>query len=78
MVHPACAFRSLTVGRNDAQRTFESCRTVGARTGKSVSLTDAGSLFLKEGSMPLSYAETRNIVFLKSAVLGRSLLIEKK
>jgi len=29
-------------------------------------------------SMPLSYAETRNIVFLKSAVLGRSLLIEKK
>jgi hypothetical protein len=28
--------------------------------------------------MPLSYAETRNIVFLKSAVLGRSLLIEKK
>ena len=29
-------------------------------------------------SMLLSYAETRNIVFLKSAVLGRSLLIEKK
>ena len=28
--------------------------------------------------MPLSYAETRNIVFLKSAVLGRSLLIERK
>jgi len=47
-------------------------------TGKSVSLTDAGALFLKEGSMPLSYAETRNIVFLKSAVLGLSLLTEKK
>ena len=28
--------------------------------------------------MPLSYAEARNIVFLKSAVLGRSLFTEKK
>ena len=28
--------------------------------------------------MPVSYAEARNIVFLKSAVLGRTLLIEKK
>src|SRR5205807_4625662 len=29
-------------------------------------------------SMPVSYAEARNIVFLKSAVPGGSLLIEKK
>jgi hypothetical protein len=28
--------------------------------------------------MPVSYAEARNIVFLKSAVLSRSLFIEKK
>ena len=28
--------------------------------------------------MPVSYAEARNIVFLKRAVPGRSLLIEKK
>ena len=48
------------------------------RTGKALSLSEAGSLFLKEGSMPLSYAETRNIVFLKSAVPGRSLFSEKK
>jgi hypothetical protein len=28
--------------------------------------------------MPVSYAETRNIVFLKDAVRGRSLFTEKK
>jgi hypothetical protein len=28
--------------------------------------------------MPLSYAETRNIVFLKTPVRGRSLFAEKK
>src|SRR5260370_39659155 len=33
---------------------------------------------LEGGSMPIGYAEARNIVFLKSAMRGRSLFTEKK
>jgi len=46
---------------------------INAQTIKAIRIHNYGG-----SSMPLSYAETRNIVFLKSAVLGRSLLIEKK